>query len=115
MAEAVVELKDMGSDVVQIKMQDKDHKNTFSPELTQGLVSAFAKIKDSNAKAVVLTGYDNYFASGGTREGLLHLHAGKGNFTDTNLYSLALDCAVPVISAMQGHGYWRRLCHGLIC
>lgn len=104
MSDLVVELKDMGPGVVQIKMQDKVHKNTFSEELTRGLMSAFEKIKTSNYKAVVLTGYDSYFASGGTQEGLLHLYEGKGKFTDMNLYSLALDCPVPVISAMQGHG-----------
>ncbi|MGA8164065.1 MAG: polyketide synthase [Waddliaceae bacterium] len=104
MSDLVVELKDLGPGVIQIKMQDKVHKNTFSEELTEGLISAFDKIKTSNYKVVILTGYDNYFASGGTQEGLLYLSKGKGKFTDTNLYSLALNCPIPVISAMQGHG-----------
>ena len=104
MSEQVVELQDMGSDVVQIKMQDRIHKNTFSEGLTRGLIESFAKIKTTNAKVVILTGYDNYFATGGTQDALLFLSEGKGKFTDTNLYSLALDCSVPVISAMQGHG-----------
>jgi len=52
----------------------------------------------------VLTGYDNYFSSGGTQEGLRDLFEGKFKFTDRDLYSLALNCPVPVVSAMQGHG-----------
>lgn len=104
MSDEVVEITDLGSGLVQIKMQDRVHKNTFSPELTDGLVNAFEKIKHTDHKVVILTGYDSYFASGGTQEGLLYLHEGKGKFTDTNLYSLALDCSIPVISAMQGHG-----------
>ncbi len=105
MSDLVVECKDMGSGVIQIKMQDKVHKNTFSEELTRGLVEAFEKVKTrTDYKAVILTGYDSYFACGGTQEGLLYLSEGKGKFTDTNLYSLALDCPIPVISAMQGHG-----------
>lgn len=104
MSDPVVELTDKGSGVIQIKMQDKAHKNTFSDELTFGLIDAFAEIKHSAYKVVLLTGYDSYFASGGTQENLLYLFEGKGKFTDTNLYSLALDCPLPVISAMQGHG-----------
>ena len=55
-------------------------------------------------KVVVLTGYDTYFASGGTRESLLAVHEARAKFTDVNLYSLPLECRIPVISAMQGHG-----------
>ncbi len=105
MSDSVVEFKDMGSGVIQIKMQDKVHKNTFSEELVRGLIKAFETIKtQTKYKVVILTGYDSYFASGGTQESLLYLSEGKGKFTDTNLYSLALDCSIPVISAMQGHG-----------
>ncbi len=105
MSDQIVELKDMGAGVIQITMQDKVHKNTFSEELTYGLIQAFATIKSQNHyKVVILTGYDSYFASGGTQGSLLHLSEGKGKFTDLNLYSLALDSPIPVISAMQGHG-----------
>jgi polyketide biosynthesis enoyl-CoA hydratase PksI len=34
----------------------------------------------------------------------LAIHEGKVKFTDTKIYSLALDCRIPVIAAMQGHG-----------
>jgi polyketide biosynthesis enoyl-CoA hydratase PksI len=53
---------------------------------------------------VILTGFDSYFASGGTQEDLLTLHEGKGSFSDNKIYGLALECEIPVISAMQGHG-----------
>lgn len=102
---SVVGLDYLGFGVVQITMQDKANKNTFSEELTRGLVEAFEIIKDETKyKVVILTGYDSYFASGGQQESLLSLSEGKGKFTDINLYSLALDCPIPVISAMQGHG-----------
>ena len=88
-----------------IRMQDRTHGNAFSDALTLGLLDTFAKLSlEQNCKVVVLTGYDTYFATGGTREGLIALHEGKGSFADTNLYSLALDFPVPVIAAMQGHG-----------
>ncbi|MCX2765223.1 enoyl-CoA hydratase-related protein, partial [Aquimarina muelleri] len=53
---------------------------------------------------VVLTGYDTYFASGGTKESLLAIQQGKAKFTDTKVFQLAMECKIPVIAAMQGHG-----------
>ena len=86
-------------------MQDRSHKNTFSEELMQGLIRSFRSIEtNSDYKVVILTGYDNYFASGGTKEGLLALQEGKIRFTDMKIYNLPLDCRIPVIAAMQGHG-----------
>lgn len=53
---------------------------------------------------MILTGYGHYFASGGTQEGLLRIQQGITKFTEDRMYSLALECDIPVISAMQGHG-----------
>jgi polyketide biosynthesis enoyl-CoA hydratase PksI len=105
MTEQVIKLTEIGAGILEIKMQDRINKNTFSPALTEGLIQAFSVIKtQTQFKVVILTGYDSYFASGGTQDALLHLSAGKGKFSDQDLYSLSLNCPVPVISAMQGHG-----------
>jgi polyketide biosynthesis enoyl-CoA hydratase PksI len=102
--EDVIEITELEPGILQLRMQDKASKNTFSPELTRGLVRAFAEVgRDPHCKAVIFTGYGSYFASGGTKEILLELFEGRAKFTDTDLYSLALNCPVPVISAMQGH------------
>lgn len=104
-AEEAVWLEFIDRHIVQIRMQDRVSKNTFSEALTQGLMNAFAKVEQlPECKVVILTGYDSYFASGGTQEQLLELSNGRGAFTDRALYSLPLLCPVPVISAMQGHG-----------
>jgi polyketide biosynthesis enoyl-CoA hydratase PksI len=104
-AEKVVDLQFVAPHVLQIRMQDRVSKNTFSEAITQGLMDAFAEVeRQQDCKVVILTGYDNYFASGGTQEQLLNLSDGRGAFTDRALYSLPLHCPVPVISAMQGHG-----------
>ena len=101
---SAVSLREAASGVVQITMEDREHKNLFSRALIGGLMRAFDAAAGSDCRVVVLTGYDNYFASGGTREDLLSLHAGAGQFTDASIYSLPLRCDVPVIAAMQGHG-----------
>ncbi len=104
----------IGDCVVQITMQDRENKNTFSGPLINGLSEAFERVSaDGRCKAVVLTGYDNYFASGGTKESLLAIQDRRISFTDSNLYGLALDCPVPVISAMQGHGIGGGFAMGL--
>jgi polyketide biosynthesis enoyl-CoA hydratase PksI len=95
-------------------MQDRVHKNTFSTELVSGLITAFQQIRSNEAyRAVVLTGYDSFFCSGGTQEGLLMLQDGQVKFSDLNLYGLALECELPVISAMQGHGIGGGFVFGL--
>lgn len=102
---AVVIIEEQNNGIVQITMRDKDNKNTFSEALVNGLLEAFQKVEENSTyKVVLLTGYGPYFATGGTQESLLALASGNGKFNDINIYSLALDCSLPVISAMQGHG-----------
>ncbi|EKU96413.1 enoyl-CoA hydratase/carnithine racemase [Leptolyngbya sp. PCC 7375] len=104
-SESVVNVKEVEPYIVQVTMCDRVHKNTFTHQMSRELILAFQSIANNNTfKAVILTGFDSYFASGGTQEDLLTLQEGKGKFSDNNIYGLALDCRIPVISAMQGHG-----------
>lgn len=105
MAGEVVEVGEIEPGIVLVRMQDRASKNTFTDALIRGLTQAFADIAaNERCKAVVLTGYDSYFSCGGTQEGLRELFEGNFQFTDKDLYSLALNCPVPVVAAMQGHG-----------
>ncbi|MEC0321321.1 enoyl-CoA hydratase-related protein [Bacillus subtilis] len=80
---SVVHFQELGPEIVLLRMQDQEHKNTFSKALIDGLLGAFEAIQASDTyKVVILTGYDTYFASGGTREGLLAIHEGREKFTD---------------------------------
>ena len=112
--ETVVTLRELEPGIAQVTMQDRANKNTLSDALIRGLGDVFATLgTDTRYKAVILTGYDNYFCSGGTLDSLLYLSEGKGTFAEIvarggssggSLYSMALNCPIPVISAMQGHG-----------
>lgn len=105
MSEQAIVTNEIEPGIVQITMQDRVNKNTFSRALAEGLIDAFAAVRDDpRYRVVILTGHDSYFASGGTKEGLLLLSEGKGRFSDRDFYSLALHCPIPVIAAMQGHG-----------
>lgn len=111
---APVDYQEIGPHIVQITMQDKVHKNTFSDQLIIGLSESFEKVKaNEQCKVVILTGYGNYFASGGRKESLLQIQERRISFTDSDIYGLALDCPVPVIAAMQGHGIGGGFAMGL--
>lgn len=91
--------------VVTIEMQDREARNMFSEAFIDGMYEVFEHIKKTAGyKVVILTGYDNYFASGGTKETLLAIQNGEVKFTDKKVFELAKQCHLPVISAMQGHG-----------
>jgi polyketide biosynthesis enoyl-CoA hydratase PksI len=105
MNQRAITLEEAEPGIALIRMEDREHRNTFSMALVEGLVQAFRELEtDTRYKTAILTGYDSYFASGGTQESLLAIQQGHAQFTDLNFYSLPLDCPVPVISAMQGHG-----------
>ena len=90
--------------IALVVMEERAQRNTFSKALVEGLMTTFAQISENPAvKVVVLHGYDNYFCCGGTQELLIQIYEGKLNFNHLPIYRLLLDCAVPTISAMQGH------------
>ncbi|UXY16149.1 SDR family NAD(P)-dependent oxidoreductase [Chitiniphilus purpureus] len=91
--------------VLEVRMADRAARNMFSEAFSQGLGEAFAHVAaHPGYKVVVLTGYDSYFASGGTEATLRAIQQGQARFTDNPVFRLPLDCPLPVIAAMQGHG-----------
>jgi 4-carboxy-3-alkylbut-2-enoyl-[acp] decarboxylase len=46
MTEPAVHLQEIEPGIVQVTMQDRVHKNTFSEELIYGLLQSFQKIRD---------------------------------------------------------------------
>lgn len=109
MTQNAVDIQEIEPGIAVITMHDRVNKNTFSLELMGGLVESFEKVEENQKlKVVILTGYDSYFASGGTQDSLLAIQDNKLSFNDAvkgkSLYSLPLECKIPVISAMQGHG-----------
>ncbi|WP_010094413.1 polyketide synthase [Ornithinibacillus scapharcae] len=106
---SVVELREVKPGIALLTMQDRENKNTFTNEFLLGIKDAFEEVKhNTKFKVLVITGYDNYFASGGTKDALIAIQEGKANFDKIspgipNIYSLPLDCEIPVVAAVQGH------------
>jgi len=117
-ADGVITVREARDGVALVAMEDRENKNTFTDALVHGLGRAFHEVgADERFKAVVLTGYGNYFCTGGKREALLDIQAGKATFLraegQPNVFSLPLDCPVPVVAAMQGHAIGGGLTMGL--
>lgn len=112
----VMDLKLYGDGVVLLTMNERSGRNMFTPAFMDGLEEAFARISElTDARVVVLTGHDSYFACGGTKDGLTDLQQGGSRFTDRRIYSLPLDCDLPVIAAMQGHAIGAGWSLGMYC
>ena len=110
----VVQHEFIADGVVKITMEERQGRNTFTPELIDGITEAFNFVKGNDAcKAVILTGYDNYFCCGGTKDELMKIYKGELNFNDLTFFTMPLFCEVPVISAMQGHGIGGGLVFGM--
>ncbi|MGE5514808.1 MAG: SDR family NAD(P)-dependent oxidoreductase [Bacteroidota bacterium] len=113
---ACMSLEAFADGVVLLRMSERQHKNSFTDIFMDGLAEAFAAIaRLDGAKVVVLTGFDGYFACGGTRDGLEQLQQGATRFTDRTIYSLPLECPLPVIAAMQGHAIGAGWSLGMFC
>lgn len=98
-----------------VRMEDRQSKNMFSEALQLGLQKAISGIQhNKNIKVLILTGYDNLFCMGGTKDGMLDIANKKHSYTDAPfLYRGLLELDIPVISAMQGHAFGGGLTLGL--
>ncbi|MDB6040179.1 MAG: pksM3, partial [Verrucomicrobiales bacterium] len=102
--------------VIVATLHDPATKNAFSAALTQGIQEVFDHIRsDGSYKVAIFTGSDQYFASGGTREGLLSIQKGTVRYSDAPLYETVLKCEIPVIAAMQGHAIGAGWSFGMFC
>ena len=110
----VVHLREIGNNIVQVVMEDRMAQNTFSEALIRGLSHVFDRIrKNATYKVVILTGYENYFCCGGTKEELFKIYRKEIGFNDLKFFKAPLECEIPVISAMQGHGIGGGFVFGL--
>ncbi|HEY0792105.1 MAG TPA: enoyl-CoA hydratase-related protein, partial [Chthoniobacterales bacterium] len=100
----MVTLRWVDGTIALITLEDRATKNRFSAALLDGLERAFFQAETNpDTRVVMITGYENYFCCGGTKEELLLLASGQARFTDFSFYDRLLRCECPVVAAMQGH------------
>ncbi len=110
-----VELLILEEHIAVVRMQDRPNRNMFTPAILRGLMASFAEIERTDSiKVAIVTGYENIFSMGGTREELLTLSDQVQTFADLEfIFKGFLQCRVPVIAAMQGHASGGGLVFGL--
>jgi acyl transferase domain-containing protein/acyl carrier protein len=101
--------------IAWLTLQDRRHANMLTAGLMRGLELRLAELRANPAvRALVLTGYDQVFSMGGTRDTLLEIVAGRARCSDFPLvYRGLLACEFPVVAAMQGHAAGGGLVLGL--
>jgi polyketide biosynthesis enoyl-CoA hydratase PksI len=109
----VIKLRWLDGGIAFVAMEDRASGNRSSEEFLGGIDKVFGTIHaNSQARVVVITGYDNYFCCGGTKEELLLVASRQAKFTDFGFYDQLLRCKVPVVAAMQGHAIGGGLVFG---
>jgi polyketide biosynthesis enoyl-CoA hydratase PksI len=90
--------------IAGVTLADPASANALGEPMVHALRDAFEAIdRDASIRVVVLTGEGDTFSCGAPQDLLLRLAAGDVRPTDILLPRLLLDCAVPVIAAMEGH------------
>ncbi|WP_444944873.1 SDR family NAD(P)-dependent oxidoreductase [Microbulbifer sp. ZKSA006] len=110
-----VKLEIIDKQIAIVRMEDRESKNMLSDALQLGLQKAISDVqKNGQIKVMILTGYDNLFCMGGTKDGMMNIANKKYNYTAAPfLYRGLLELDIPVISAMQGHALGGGLIFGL--
>jgi len=109
----VIKVQWLHGGIALVTMEDRASKNRSSEEFMSGIDAAFRAIEaNSQARVVVITGYDNYFCCGGTKAELLLVASRQAKFTDFAFYDQLLRCEIPVVAAMQGHAIGGGLVFG---
>ena len=101
----VVRIEYPEKSIALILMEDKQESNMLTTELCDGVRAAFAEInKNDDLRVVIVTGFDTYFCSGATKESLIDLSGGQGDFMqEHNIFNCPINCDLPTIAAVQGH------------
>jgi enoyl-CoA hydratase len=92
-------------DVAVLRLQG-GKANAMTPELLESLVHLIDLVEESDARAIVLTGYDRFFSGGLALPLLVPLDRERmrgfiGDFNATMLR--VLTCPLPVVAAINGH------------
>ncbi|MBL1275769.1 MAG: polyketide synthase dehydratase domain-containing protein, partial [Ectothiorhodospiraceae bacterium] len=98
-----------------ITLQDRANRNMFTRRFIHGIAARVLQAQQSpGVKTIILTGYDNVFCMGGSREELMTLVEREADFDDFPfLFRGLLECKIPVIAAIQGHALGGGLVFGL--
>lgn len=90
--------------VAVVTMADEARRNTFGPELSEGLVSTVDRaVADPRTRVLLVEGLPELFCAGGSQSELLNFAQGRGTFDTDDFFRVFARCPLPVVAAAQGH------------
>jgi polyketide biosynthesis enoyl-CoA hydratase PksI len=90
--------------VAVVTMADEARRNTFGPELSEGLVSTVDRaVADPRTRVLLVEGMPELFCAGGSQSELLNFAQGNGTFDTDDFFRVFARCPLPVVAAAQGH------------
>ena len=102
--------------IVVLHMCDEADRNALSEPFVNELGAALGAVgTDPKAKVCLLRGLGDVFCSGGRKDMLRELAAGRVAATDIMLTRAVLEVPIPTIAAMEGHAVGGGLVLGLGC
>jgi len=102
--------------IVVLRLQDDRDKNALSAPVVEQLTTELAAVgADELAKVCIVCGLDDVFCSGGHKDMLRELAAGRVAASDIMLSRAMLEVPIPTIGAMAGHAVGGGLVLGLCC
>lgn len=102
--------------VVVLHMSDAEERNALSEPFIEQLLAALDQVgQDPHAKVCVIRGLDDVFCSGGHKDMLAELAAGRVAASDIMVTRAMIEVPIPTIAAMAGHAVGGGLILGLCC
>jgi polyketide biosynthesis enoyl-CoA hydratase PksI len=102
--------------IVVLHLCDETDRNALSEPFVAELSAALQAVgTDPKAKVCLVRGLSDVFCSGGRKDMLRELAAGRVAATDIMLTRAVLEVPIPTIAAMEGHAVGGGLILGLSC
>jgi 4-carboxy-3-alkylbut-2-enoyl-[acp] decarboxylase len=97
-----IDVQDNG--IAYLRMQDLEHKNTFSDDFVHAVIVALDRLEEEyDPKVLILSGLPEVFSGGADKQNLVDLCDGKIHVKDLLISEKLVNAPFPIIAAMEGH------------
>ncbi|MCK5241217.1 enoyl-CoA hydratase/isomerase family protein [bacterium] len=100
----IVKIEVLNNGIAHLRMQDEEHKNTFSDDFVDAVIAGLDKLENEhNPKVCILSGLPDVFSGGADKQNLMDLCDGKIHVKDLLISERIVNTPFPIIAAMEGH------------
>lgn len=115
-ATPLVEVEQEDDGLFVLTLRDEAEQNALREPFIEQLLAGLDRVgHDPHARVCVLRGLEEVFCSGGHKEMLTDLAAGRVAASDIMVTRAVIEVPIPTIAAMEGHAVGGGLVLGLAC